>query len=88
MLSNNEFPAGLPPAEWPMHLIELIPGAAPRHMRPHCLYEEVDRQVDELLKRGKAQESTGDFGQNLVLAREKMDDRVCVSNSVLRTRSP
>ena len=58
-----------------MHRIELLEGAAPsfvpRYRRPPQHEEEIERQVDELLKKGKIQESTGAFGHNPVLARKK-----------------
>ncbi|CDJ28247.1 OSJNBb0049I21.6 protein, related [Eimeria mitis] len=66
-----------------MHRIELIPGSAPsfvpRYRRPPQLEEEIERQADELLKKGKVQPSTSAFGHNPVLAK-KTDGRwrMCV----------
>ena len=58
-----------------MHPIELVEGAAPsfvpRYRRPPQHEEEIERQVDELLKKGKVQESTRAFGHNPELTRNK-----------------
>ena len=67
-----------------MHRIELVEGAAssfvPRYRRPTQHEEEIERQVDELLKTGKVQESTSVFGHNPVLARKKVGRwRMCIN---------
>lgn len=84
VLNNNELPAGRPPAERPAHRIDLIPGAAPsyvpRYRKPPQQEEEIERQVDELLKKGKVQESTSAFGHNPVLVPKKDGRwRMCVN---------
>ena len=59
VLNNNELPAGRPPAGRPMRRMELVEGAAPsfvpRYRGPPQHEEEMERQVDELLKKGKIQ---------------------------------
>ena len=56
VLNTNELPAGRSPAGRPMHRIELVEGAAPsfvpRYRRPPQHEEIIERQVDELLKKG------------------------------------
>ena len=58
-----------------MHRIELVDGAAPsfvaRCRRPPQHEEEVERQVDELLRKGEVQEWTSPPGHKLALARTK-----------------
>ncbi|CDJ29970.1 uncharacterized protein EMH_0054140 [Eimeria mitis] len=66
-----------------MHRIELVPSSAssvvPRYRRPPHMEEEIERQADELLKKGKVQLSTSAFGHNPVLAKKKEGSwRVCV----------
>ena len=83
VLNNKELPAGRPPAGRSMHRIELIPGSAPsfvpRYRRPPHLEEEIERQADELLKKGNVQPSTSAFGHNPVLAKKKDGRwRMCV----------
>ena len=74
-LSNNELPASRSPAGHQMDHIELDPGAAPsiapRYRRFAQLEGEIERQVDELLKKGKIQESASAFRHNRALATEK-----------------
>ena len=84
VLKNNELPAGRPPAGRTAHRIDLIPGAAPsyvpRYRKPPQQEEEIERQVDELLKKGKLQESTSAFGHNPVLVPKKDGRwRLCVN---------
>ena len=84
VLNNNELPAGRPPAERPAHRIDLIPGAAPsyvpRYRKPPQHEEEIERQANELLRKGKVQESTSAFGHNPVLVRKKDGRwRMCVN---------
>ena len=68
VLNNNELPAARPLAGRPMQHIVLIectaPRFVPRYRRPPQHKEEVERQVDELLKKGKVQEWTSAFGQD------------------------
>lgn len=57
VLNSNERPADRPPAGRQMHRIELIEGAAPRfaprYRTPLQHEEEIERQMDELLRKGK-----------------------------------
>ena len=84
VLNNNEFPAGRPPVQRPKRRMELVEGAAPNFVRsyrgPAQHEEELERQVDDLLKKGKVQESTSAFGHNSVLARKKDGSwRMCIN---------
>ena len=84
VLNNNELPAGNPPASRTAHRIELVPGSAPsfapRYRRPPQHEEEIERQVDILLKKGKVQESSSAFGHNPVLVKKKDGRwRMCVN---------
>ncbi|CDJ36322.1 uncharacterized protein EMH_0078200 [Eimeria mitis] len=58
-----------------MHRIELIPSSAPsffsRYRQPAHLEEEIERQADELLKKGKVQPSSSALGHNPMLAKKK-----------------
>ena len=70
-----------------MHRTELFHAAAPNFIpgcrRPTQLKEEIAKQADELLKKGKVQESTSAFGLNPVQARKGEEDGECVSTSSL-----
>ena len=84
MLNNNELPAGRPPAGRTQHRIELVPGSAPcfapRYRRPPEQEEEIERQVNNLLKKGIIQESTSAFGHNPVLVKKKDGSwRMCIN---------
>ena len=84
VLNNNELPAGRPPAGRSIRCIERVEGAAPSfvpwYRRSFQDEEEIERQVDELLKKGKVQESTSAFGHNPVLARKKDGRwRMCIN---------
>ena len=64
--------------------MELVESAAPSFIRsyggPPQHEEELERQVDELLKKGKVHESTSAFGHNSVLERQKDGSwRVCIN---------
>ncbi|CDJ35655.1 uncharacterized protein EMH_0028280 [Eimeria mitis] len=66
-----------------MHSIELIPGSArsfvPRYRRPPHLVEAIERQAEELLKKGKVQPSTSASGHNPLLAKKNDGSwRMCV----------
>lgn len=81
---SNKLSAGQPLAERPAHRIELFPGAAssyvPRYRKLNQHEGEVERQANELLKKGKLQEPTSAFGHNPVWVRKKDGRwRVCVS---------
>ena len=58
-----------------MHRIELVEGAVPRfvsrYRRPPQHEEEIKRQVDELLRKGKVRKSPSALGHNPALARKK-----------------
>jgi len=84
VLNNNELPAGRPPAGRLQHHIELKPGSvssfAPRYRRPPQQEEEIERQVDVLLSKGKVQESTSAFAHNPVLVKRKDGRwRMCIN---------
>ena len=68
--------------------MELVDGAAPSFIRScaraHPHEEKLPRQVNELLKKGKAQESTRAFGRTSVLARKKDGSwRMCINFKLL-----
>ena len=84
ILNNSELPAGGPPAGRTSHRIELVPGSAPsyapRYRRPPKQEEEIERQVEKLLKKGIVQESTSAFGHNPLLVKKKDGTwRMCIN---------
>nr|GFD09464.1 putative nucleotidyltransferase, ribonuclease H [Tanacetum cinerariifolium] len=88
----NEIPTGLPPIREVQHCIDLVPGSVlpnkeAYHMNPKE-HEELQRQVDELLKKGVLQESKSLCVVPALLVPKKDALGVCVWIVGLLTRSP
>nr|GFA15132.1 Gag-Pol polyprotein, putative [Tanacetum cinerariifolium] len=88
----NKIPTGLPPMREVQHCIDLVPGSvlpnkAAYHMNPKE-HEELQRQVDELLKKGVLQESKSPCDVPALLVPKKMALGVCVWIVGLLTGSP
>lgn len=85
----NEFadlfaePAGLPPKRAYDHTIPLLAGAQPFRLRPYRYTpdqkDEIEKQVEEMLKSGVIQHSSSPFASHVLLVRKKdMTWRLCV----------
>lgn len=78
-----EEPKGLPPSRGCDHSIPLIAGATPVNVRPYryppALKDEIERQVDEMLKQGVIQKSSSAFSSLVLLVKKKDNSwRFCV----------
>jgi hypothetical protein len=78
-----EAPAALPPERQCDHVIPLVPGATPVHIRPYryppSLKDEIEKQVAEMLAKGLIQPSTSAFSSPILLVRKKDGTwRLCV----------
>nr|KYP32370.1 Retrovirus-related Pol polyprotein from transposon opus [Cajanus cajan] len=81
-------PKGLPPKRTKEHVIVLKQGAEPVNVRPyrypHYQKEEIERQVDELLKFGVIRPSTSAYSSPVILVRKKDHTwRMCVDYRAL-----
>lgn len=73
----------LPPSRYCDHVIPLVPGAKPVHIRPYryppALKDEIDRQVSEMLDKGIIQPSVSPFSSPILLVKKKDGSwRFCV----------
>lgn len=78
-----EEPTGLPPKRAFNHAIPLIPGAQPFRLQPYRYTpqqkDEIERQVQELLKNGVIQQSHSPFASPVLLVKKKDGEwRLCV----------
>ena len=91
MPSINELPVGKPPAGRLMRYIELVSGASPSsvpgYRKPPHLEDEIERQVDEFIKKAKVQQWTSAVSVDPVLVRKRTNDGACVLTSSPRTAS-
>ena len=76
-------PTGLPPPRSHFHTIPLIPGAQPFKLRPYryspAQKDEIEQQVQELLRNGMIQESSSPFASPVLLVKKKTGEwRLCV----------
>lgn len=76
-------PSGLPPKRPYDHTIPLIPGAQPFRLRPNRYTpeqkDEIEKQVEEMLRSGVIQHSSSPFASPVLLVRKKdMTWRLCV----------
>ncbi|CAO2144897.1 unnamed protein product [Urochloa humidicola] len=76
-------PKGVPPARSCAHEIPLLPGSQPFRLRPYrynpAQKDEIERQVDMLLRNGMIQESVSPFASPILLVKKKTGDwRLCV----------
>ena len=76
-------PQGLPPKRSHHHTIPFIAGAQPFRIRPYrynpCQKDEIEKQVQELLKNGMIQESSSPFASPVLLVKKKSGEwRMCV----------
>lgn len=76
-------PASLPPKRQCDHEIPLVEGTRPVTVRPYryplALKDEIETQVDAMLKQGLIQHSTSPFTSPVLLVRKKDDTwRFCV----------
>lgn len=79
----NELPDGLPPSREVDHAIDLIPGAVPPKQRYYRLSieeeREVDKQIDEGLRKGWITPSKSSFGSPVLVVKKKDGSmRVCI----------
>jgi hypothetical protein len=74
---SNTFtpPTSLPPERDCDHVIPLVPGAKPVHIRPYryppSLKDEIEKQVVDMLSRGIIQPSVSAFSSPILLVRKK-----------------
>jgi hypothetical protein len=68
-------PSSLPPERDCDHVIPLVPGAKPVHIRPYrylpSLKDEIEKQVADMLARGIIQPSVSAFSSPILLVRKK-----------------
>jgi hypothetical protein len=78
-----EEPVGLPPPRSCDHKIPLIDGAQPFSSRPYChapaLKDEIERQVNEMLRTGVIQPSTSPFSSPFIFVKKRDHSwRLCI----------
>jgi hypothetical protein len=78
-----EAPSQLPPQRSFDHVIPLVPGAKPVHIRPYryppSLKDEIEKQVAEMLSKGIIQPSSSGFSSPILLVKKKDGSwRFCV----------
>jgi hypothetical protein len=78
-----EAPSQLPPQRSCDHVIPLVPGAKPVHIRPYryppSLKDEIEKQVAEMLAKGIIQPSSSGFSSPILLVKKKDGSwRFCV----------
>ena len=76
-------PTGLPPPRSHFHTIPFLPGSQPFKLRPYryspAQKDEIEQQVQELLKQGMIQESSSPFASLVLLVEKKTGEwRLCV----------
>jgi hypothetical protein len=76
-------PIGLPPSRDCDHVIPLVKGASPFHVRPYCypplIKYEIEHQVDAMLQSGIIQPSSSPFSSSVLLVEKKDSSwRFCV----------
>lgn len=85
---SEDLPPGLPPSRVEDHTIDLIPGSAPPCRAPYrqnqIEQEEIQQQLEELLKRGLIKPSSSPFGAPVLLVKKKNGTyRMCVDYRAL-----
>jgi len=81
-------PIELPPFREQYHAISLLPGAPPPNLRPYRYpyfqKNEIERQVEDLLKKGFIRSSSSPFASPMLLVKKKDNSwRMCVDYRAL-----
>jgi hypothetical protein len=70
-----------PPTRVSTHSIPLLPGATPIHIRPYrytpALKDEIECQIQEMLKAGLIHHSSGPFSSPVLLVKKKDSTYIC-----------